>query len=305
VIAFKTILCPVDFSETSARALAYASAIATWYEARLTVLYVAPEFNEPPAAEVATREPLPGSRGDVVVRLRRLIEQAGSTAVDLQLLAEAGRAPDVIVNSAAVLKADLLVMGTHGLSGFNRLLLGSVTEKVARTTSCPLLTVPPGAPASTPSRILFKKIVCPIDYSPASLKALDYALELGRQADGRVMVLNAIEYMDADDQLEPSVFDPCREPVLESRRRRQQFIDQGLARLRAQLAAEPRTWCEIDAAVAVNRAYKEILLRAGEWPADLIVMGAQGSSGLELMLYGSNTHHVVRAAPCPVLTVRG
>ena len=89
------------------------------------------------------------------------------------------------MNSAAAMKADLLVMGTHGLGGFHRLLLGSVTEKVARTASCPLLTVPPAAPAMTPRPILFKKIVCPIDYSPASLKALDYALELGRQADGR------------------------------------------------------------------------------------------------------------------------
>ena len=56
--------------------------------------------------------------------------------------------------------------------------------------------------------------------------------------------------------------------------------------------------------MAINRAYKEILQRASDSDADLIVMGAQGSGGIELMLYGSNTHHVVRAATCPVLTVR-
>ena len=56
--------------------------------------------------------------------------------------------------------------------------------------------------------------------------------------------------------------------------------------------------------MAVDRAYKAILHRADEAKADLIVMGAQGTAGLELMLYGSNTQHVLRAATCPVLTVR-
>ena len=69
MIAFKTILCPIDFSETAARALAYATAIATWYEARLTILHVAPAFNESIAVDEAPREPYPGSRDDVMARL--------------------------------------------------------------------------------------------------------------------------------------------------------------------------------------------------------------------------------------------
>lgn len=63
-------------------------------------------------------------------------------------------------------------------------------------------------------------------------------------------------------------------------------------------------WCEIEEVVTVDRACKAILRQAEAATADLIVMGAQGTGGLELMLYGSNTQHVVRAAPCPVLTVR-
>jgi nucleotide-binding universal stress UspA family protein len=72
------------------------------------------------------------------------------------------------------------------------------------------------------------------------------------------------------------------------------------------LAAESRAWCDIEEIVALNahRAYREILQRATAMDADLIVMGAQGTGGIELMLYGSNTHHVVRSAGCPVLTVR-
>jgi nucleotide-binding universal stress UspA family protein len=117
-------------------------------------------------------------------------------------------------------------------------------------------------------------------------------------------VLYALEYVDPEEPPEPSPFDPCREALLESRRRHQQRIDQARERLHAQVAQEPTTWCEIEEVVAIDRAYKAILRHAAEARADLIVMGAQGTGGLELMLYGSNTQHVVRAATCPVLTVR-
>lgn len=299
MIAFRHILCPIDFSDASARALTYATAFAVWYEAQLTVLHVATTFDEPLAPVPigdATRAPYPGSRDHIMAKLGRSIAQAGATAVKARPLAQEGIATELIVNCGAAMKADLLVMGTHGLGGFHRLLLGSVTEKVVRTATCPVLTVPPSAPATTARPILFKKILCPIDYSPSSLKALEYALELGRQADGRVTVLSALEHMDPEE--------PCEHVDIDIRRNRQHFMDHARERLHVQLAGEPQTWCAIEEVVAINRAYKEILQRAAAADVDLIVMGAQGSGGVELMLYGSNTQHVVRAATCPVLTVR-
>jgi nucleotide-binding universal stress UspA family protein len=110
--------------------------------------------------------------------------------------------------------------------------------------------------------------------------------------------------MDPEESLEPSVFAACRDAALDSRRRRGAIVDHARTRLHAQLAGESRTWCEIEEVVAIGRAYKEVLRRAAASDVDLIVMGAQGSSGIGVMLYGSNTHHVVRAAACPVLTVR-
>jgi len=308
MVAFKHIICPIDFSDTSIRALTYAAAVATWYEAQLTVLHVmtasAGAIRSVPV-DGAGHVPNPESHDDVVARIRLAIEQAGAPASRARPLAQDGRAADVIVSSAASMKADLLVMGTHGLGGFHRLFLGSVTEKVVRTAPCPVLTVPPAAVATTrEGPVLFKKILCPLDYSPASLRALEYALELGRQGGGCVTVLYALEYMDLEEAFEPSVFDSQREALLKSRLHRQYQVDHARERLHAQLAGEPHTWCRIEEVVAVNRAYKEILQRAAASDADLIVMGAHGNSGIELMLYGSNTHHVVRAAPCPVLTVR-
>jgi nucleotide-binding universal stress UspA family protein len=247
VIAFKQILCPIDFSDTSARALTYATAFSAWYEAQLTVLHVATTFDEPleplPIGDTA-RAPYPGSRDDIIARLNRSIEQAGATALHARPLAQEGRASELIVNCGAAMKVDLLVMGTHGLGGFHRLLLGSVTEKVVRTATCPVLTVPPAVPATTPRPILFKKILCPIDFSPSSLKALEYALELGRQANGCVTALYALEHTDPEESLETA---------LESDRRRQHLVDHARERLQTLLAGEPRTWCEIERSIAPTR----------------------------------------------------
>ena len=164
------------------------------------------------------------------------------------------------------------------------------------TASCPVLTVPPAAPAATPSPVMFRHILCPTDFSPSSTKALELALDLGRQADGCVTVLHAIEYMDIEE--------PCEHVDFDIRDYRRHVLEHARERLHSLVAGEPQTWCEIQEVVAVNRAYREILQRATATEADLIVMGAQGHGGMDLLLYGSNTQHVVRAATCPVLTVR-
>jgi nucleotide-binding universal stress UspA family protein len=300
VVEFEYILCPIDFSGPSIRGLSYATALATWYEAQLEVLHVVPAFDDPPrpgpSGSIGEWNQ-PTSRDAIVSEIRRSIEAVGATSLKPKVLAQEGRTHELIVHRAQAQPADLLVMGTHGRSGFNRLLLGSVTEKVLRTAVCPVLTVPAAAPAMTAAAVAFKRILCAIDFSPSALRALRYALELGRQANGCVTVLYALEMMDLEEPGDHVGFD--------LRECRQHFADYARERLHAQLAGESTTWCEIEEAVAVDRAYKAILQTAASSKADLIVMGAQGTGGLELMLFGSNTQHVLRAALCPVLTVRG
>jgi nucleotide-binding universal stress UspA family protein len=298
VIEFKHILCPIDFSDTSIRALTYATAFAARYGARLEVMHVVPGFEERVPLETGRANDSGGgpvSHDDVLAALRRSLQEAGATGLNTTVLAYEGRPHALIAHRAQAQPADLLVMGSHGRSGFNRLLLGSVTEKVLRTVSCPVLTVPPAVSAERATEVTFKRILCAMDYSPSALKALRYALELGRQADGCVSVLYALEYMDPEE--------PCEHVDFDIRTRRQHFIDHARERLHAQLAQESTTWCEIKEVVTIDRAYKAILQHAAASAADLIVMGAQGTAGLELMMYGSNTQHVVRAATCPVLTV--
>jgi nucleotide-binding universal stress UspA family protein len=299
VIEFKQIICPVDFSESSIRALAYAVALAGWYNAELTVLHVVPTFDP-----VQVR----GDLGDpvrVVTPLPReqVLEQM-SRSLDLPVVspratpvAEAGDPQATIIDQVISKRADLIVMGTHGRRGFKRLLLGSVTETVLREAPCPVLTVPPHAPAAASGSVTFTRILCPIDFSPSALQAFGFALDLARQADGRVTLLHVIEWLAEEEPRASAHFD-----VPEYRR---YVAAEAQERLRILVAEESRTQTEIDDAVVFGRAHREILRAAETKAADLIVMGAQGRAGVGLALFGSTTQQVVRGAMCPVLTVRG
>jgi nucleotide-binding universal stress UspA family protein len=300
MITFKQVLCPIDLSEASVRPLAYAAASARWYDARLTVLHIVPTF-DPMQVHTGFEDPIrivyPMSREEVIGNVRRVLEAAGIGSSDATPMAEAGEdVPAAIVDQAVARAADLLVMGTHGRSGFNRLLLGSVTEEVLHKAPCPVLTVPPHAPATAPAHVAFKHILCALDFSPASMQALGFALDLGRQGDGRVTVLHVIEWLA---EHEPRTYVHFNVPEY-----RRHLNEEAHERLRA-VVAESRTQTKVEDLVSTGRAYRAILETATKTKADLIVMGAQGHGGLGLALFGSTTQQVVRAAECPVLTVRG
>ena len=127
------ILCPIDFSEESRHAIDHATAMARWYNASLTGLHVqSPMFMPDPGRSAPE---------DVLERLRTetlaCFVGAGAIGVGLDIIVDIGGAARQILARAAALPADVIVMGTHGASGFEHLVLGSVTEKVLRKASCP------------------------------------------------------------------------------------------------------------------------------------------------------------------------
>ncbi len=301
MIQFEQVLCPTDLSDASARALAHAAALARWYEAKLTVQHVAPTFDSVPMRSGSLNEAVamafPVSQEDVTEEMRRMVERVGATTLDPTLVAELGDPARTIVDTAVSIPADLLVMGTHGRSGFERFVLGSVTEKVLRRAPCPVLTVPPHTSDTPSDEVLFKNILCAIDFSPASAQALGFALDLARQANGSVTLVHSIEWLAEE---EPRTYAHFNVPEF-----RRHLIADAREQLHALVAGESGTWAAIEEVVTVGRAHREVLRLAEESPTDLIVMGAQGRGGVGLALFGSTTHQVVRGAPCPVLTVRG
>jgi nucleotide-binding universal stress UspA family protein len=301
VIEFKHILCPTDLSDASVPSLTYAAALARWYDASLTLLHVVPTFEPITVGPGALNGPLqmvtPMSRLEVLDEMRRITGTAGLGSIHVNLSAHEGDPAMDIVDQALALNADLVVMGTHGRSGFERLLIGSIAEKVLRKAPCPVLLVPPHAPATAHPDVSFKHILCPMDFSPSALQALGFALDLARQSDGVVTLLHALEWLAEEEPRENAHFNvpEYRRYLIEDARRRMQAIVDDM----------PRTWGMIEHRVVVGRAYREILGAAADSGTDLIVMGAQGRGGLGLALFGSTTQQVVRGATCPVLTVRG
>lgn len=300
MVEFTHILCPTDLSESSVRPLTYAAALTRWYKAQLTVLHVVPTF-EPMLLRSAGLDDsvqwvTPVSREEILTELRRIVETAGAGSIHATLAAEAGDPARTIVDQVVAIPADLVVMGTHGRSGFERFMIGSIAEKVLRKAPCPVLMVPPSVTATLPAEVRFKHILCPMDFSPSGLLAFGFALDLARQADGSVTVLHVVEWLAEEEPRAHAHFN-----VPEYRRH---LAEEARERMQALAAEELSTWSAIENVVVLGRAHREILRIADDTAADLIVMGAQGRGGLGLALFGSTTQQVVRAARCPVLTVR-
>ncbi len=298
MVTFTQVLCPTDLSEASRPALAYAAAVARRYGAKLTVLHATPPF-EPlvvPSAEAASAGPVDLSPSDDFKEAVRAFALDSLAGLDADVVVQTGDPSRVIVEQAVVSSADLIVMGTHGRSGFDRLLAGSVAEKVLRRAPCPVLTIPPHAPEVPAGGTLFTHILCAVDFSHASEQALGFAIELGCATGGGVTVATVLEWLAEEVPLAYPEFDVA--PY------RAHLADDAGARLRAlvQAAGAPPS-CQIDHVVQLGRAHREILRLATEKGSDLIVMGAQGRGGVGLALFGSTTQQVIRAATCAVLVV--
>lgn len=288
---FERILCPVDSSDFSARALRFATAIAAWDHAHIRVLSVRPPLSSmtfwsgphallPPEPPEATEEARDALRAFVVETTKR-------HDIDVQI--EIGGVYPEILRAARQWPADLIVMGTHGLSGFQRLLLGSVTERVLRQTEIPVLTIPRDAEA-VPERP-FQTVLCAIDRSPTARGALDHAIALTRRCGGRLVVVHVVEHIADEDPQFAHHFD-----VAECFHELEPAMHEHYTQL---IPEEARTVCHAQVELRFGKAAREILDAAGKCDAGIIVVGAAGASAL----FGSTAHEIVRAATIPVLVV--
>jgi nucleotide-binding universal stress UspA family protein len=302
-VTLSHILCPVDLSEASQRALEQATVVAGWYHAKLTVLHVHPPgpaialepfgVNAPPAEERAE-----------IARLHAAAGAAAAPAIDAKLhvdvIVDAGDPTHRILARAEERKVGLIVMGTHGASGFEHLVLGSVTEKVLRKARCPVLTVPPRMPSA--AALPFQRILCPIDFSDSSLSALDWAWSLAQESGATVSLLHVIEW-PWDEPPAPRFEELPGQEARKLLEYRHAAETSSLQQLQSLVPDNLRDRCQWPPLVRHGKAHREVLA-AAEGHADLIVMGVHGRNVVDLALFGSTTNQVVRGASCPVLTVR-
>jgi len=139
----RRILCPVDFSDTSSHAFDYAIELASRFGAELHLVhaYQLPAYALPDGAFVATPEFAARVADESQQQLNKLVESHASSNLKFETHLVEGVAHAEIVRVAKEMAADLIVMGTHGRSGITHFLLGSVAERVVRSSMCPVLTV--------------------------------------------------------------------------------------------------------------------------------------------------------------------
>ena len=274
MIPFKRILCPIDFSESSRLAFDRAAALARWYRAELRALhvYTAPAAIGPGFPQLAGRLSA-GNQSTLRRRLARLLAGARASGGPVRNFVRVGDPATEILRHADLASTDLIVMGTQGRGGLGRMLFGSVARTVSRGASCPVLIVPPTFTAAGEEVATFRVILCPLDSSPASLRALESALVLAQEAHGRLVLLR----FGHPDQRHSGIA-TSDEPA-------------------ALVPDSARVWADIAERTVLDAgAIPQVV---NEEKADLLVLGVSGRAELEPTGFAAMPS-LLRAANCPV-----
>jgi len=293
MLEIKLILCPIDFSEFSVRAYRYALSIAEHYRSRVVAQHIV-ELWRYPSAGFAASASLYDEFCQAVLesgkeQLQEFVKNHTQGEVPPELLVHHGRAPDSILSFAETQKADVIVMGTHGHRGYDRLMLGSVTERVMRTASCPVLAVCQTPHESTAASKeqggvhRLNRILYCTDFSENSDRALNYAISATEEYDAELTLLHVMEEV-------PS---PAKERAIAA-------ATEHLDKL---IPPEGRKSLKVKTAVRMGKPYRQIIQFAAEAQIDMVAMGVRGRGALDLAVFGSTTYRVLQLGRCPVLVV--
>lgn len=286
---FKTILCPVDFSEFSSTALRYAVALAKENEAKLIIYHAVPDIDR----RMAYMEVIyPGEPPDELKRMAKdhlesFISEIVPTEMKAVKLADVGTPAEGVLGLVQKENVDLVVMGTHGKTGYERFLLGSVTAKILHKALVPILTVCKPThhfiheKAIRPVEI--KKILCAIDLNRGSETVSDLALSLARLYQSELMLLHVAQKNEGADWFE-------RE-------------SSGVRKMKT-LVAPDQDWCKVQYLVEPGRAEEEILKAVERHGVDIMVMGHHTRLPVQEAVVGSVALKVIAGSACPVLVLR-
>jgi nucleotide-binding universal stress UspA family protein len=290
------LLCCTDLTPASEPAWAEARLLARLLGADIRLLHVVPllvipaEVYVPPSVyddwvDTADRE--------AQDRLARLRDSEADPTTKVLTRVETGPAAEGILREARSSETDLIVMGTHGRTGLPLVALGSVADRIVRLAPCPVVTVRarPGAPAGAPERL--RRLCYATDFSAGAAAAWPWVVTLAEAAGAEVDLVHVVPALTGA-RAYPS---PDIGRIAQALR---EHAESQTERLR-QASGLPTERFHVD--IASGWPADEIIRVAEARAADLLVMGTHGWSGLRRWMLGSVAHHVIQAAPCPVLTV--
>jgi nucleotide-binding universal stress UspA family protein len=290
----KSILCPIDFSDFSAAAYQYALSLAEHYKAKVIALHVVEVWKYPFAdyaayeADYAKFSRAMNEGGEV--ELRQFVEKHPHPGIRPQLVVHQGSSSDCILSFAETENIELIVMGTHGRRGFDRLVLGSTTDRVMRKAACPVLVISKACHSFIAADLegrhahRLRRILYCTDFSKNSERALSYAISATAEYDAELTLLHVVEHV-------PHSF------------KKDELVVSCAGELDKLVAADIRKNCKIKMAVRVGKPYEQIVRHAVEEQIDMVAMAARGAEALDRAVFGSTTYRVIQLGPCPVLAV--
>jgi len=284
---YEDILLPFDGSDGAAEALHHAAEIAHWADATIHVLFVA-DTSRDSVTVVETRVV-----DALVQKGENIVEEAEKTlntlGVDYDSDVVQGNPAPTIVEYAERYDHDLIVMPTHGREGMSRYLIGSVTEKVVRLASVPVLTVrmQPDEQLTFP----YENILIPTDGSAGAGNAAEHGLSLAAALDATIHALSVVDDTSFGLDVRSTV----------SGRDGEQAATDAVDDLVSE--AETHGVTNIVRHIEYGTPIESILDTIESTDIHAVVMGTTGRRGTDRILLGSVAEKTVRSAPVPVITV--
>lgn len=288
----KKIMCAVDFSIFTEPVLTYSIALCQKFNAKLCLAHVTIDvqhliqYNNETSLDVEELQKchIRDAQNQIEYLSKDLI-------IDHELFIRKGEPADEITRLALEKEMDMVITTTHGKSGVQRFLIGSVTEKLMKTLHCPLLVLHAEEDDGRPRadfEMNLEKILVGCDFSTDSTLAHEYSLSLAQEFQAELHLAHVIK---------PTDYKENQYNIRELRNK----LD---SRLQAMVPDECRNWCTPKTALLDGEPYKELMNYAKENEIEMIILGIRGHTLWEKLLVGSTTDRVIRHAPCPVLAVR-
>ena len=277
-----SILAPTNLSESSLPALRYARLLADRFSAKLSVVYSDPivysaDLDGPSSALgylLTTSEHQARLRADVAQYAGQVM---AGRAFDVEVTI--GRPIPAILKSAREHDADLIVMGTHRRHGWGRALLGSVSEGVVHSSTCPVLAVANHDDSIPAMPYAITNIMCPVNFTGVARESLHAAARLAEAFHARLTIVHVLETDEVTD------------------------VKTHEKLVRQWVSPELQDICSYRELVVRGGAAERLLDCADDLSADFLVIGAQHTRFRDATVLGTTTERVIRFAPCPVLVV--
>lgn len=287
-VEIKNILFTTDFSAAANAAIPHTIELSKRYGAKIYALHVRPPVINP-MTQPATWKDLERVAEIEEQRQRRELLESFQ-GIRPEILIKEG---DLWSNLAEIIEQshiDLVVAGTRGRSGINKLAIGSVAEEIFRQAQCPVLTVGPRSSGTMQRSYGFTSILLATDFGDESVAATKYAISLAQEYQTQLTLLHVIAEPKTGELVRPF-----------------ELVTSSMHLLRKLVTPETERLCLPECVVELGEIAKTILEVAKKQKADLIVLGIRRPSGVPgaaTHLPTAIAHKIVSSAECPVLTVR-